>query len=233
MITYINLGKNGHLGNQLFQIASCIGIAQSKDDIPGFPDWVYKDYFSVPDKLFGHPADIDMGLDYLQDLRHFENVDNLIQNYFKPSKKALSILNKIPLLKRMCSKIGVHIRRGDYLSLPNHFPIPSIETYYKPAVKQIVSEVGYSDIYVFTNDPEWCRQNVPSEWIIIKDNEPWLDMFLLNTMDHIVMANSTFSWWAAYLSKRKRIIYRPEKWYGPELSHVDISHLFPTEWRYL
>lgn len=233
MITYINLGKNGHLGNQLFQIASCIGMADKQEVDVGFPEWGYMNYFSVPTELFGHSADVDMGLDYLQDLRHFKHINERILEYFKPSKRAIEILNKVQIVKEPGPKIGVHIRRGDYLSLPNHFPIPSLDDYYKPAISQIISEVGKSKVFVFTNDPEWCGYNVPAEWTVIQGNESWVDMFLLNAMDHIVMANSTFSWWAAYLSLRKRIIYRPQQWYGPELNHVDISNLFPTEWRYL
>ena len=79
MITYRHLGRNGQLGNQLWQIAGTVGIAHKEGDMAGFPFWRYRRYFSVPAEMFSD-LDLrlqgrDLGLDYLQDLRNFEDIE--------------------------------------------------------------------------------------------------------------------------------------------------------------
>ena len=92
MLTYRLLGRNGRLGNQLWQIASTIGIARARGEQAGFPFWRYRPYFSVPDGYFpdlGPPGSTeDIGHDWLQELGHFSDIEDEVRDYFAPSPLA-------------------------------------------------------------------------------------------------------------------------------------------------
>ena len=92
MITYRQLGRNGQLGNQLWQIASTAGIAHREGDVAGFPFWRYRRYFSVPEAMFPDLSSIpsrDLGLDYLQNVENFKGIEGAIRAYFSPAPRHL------------------------------------------------------------------------------------------------------------------------------------------------
>ena len=117
------------------------------------------------------------------------------------------------------SSVGIHIRRGDYLNSDAFRGICDLD-YYKRAIKIIIADGKSHSFYVFSNDLAWCEDNViplldknPIKMIShnTKNQSCW-DMFLMSHCKDLIIANSSFSWWGAFLNKRCGRIIAPQKW---------------------
>ena len=264
--TYDNLGYNGRLGNMLWQIAATIGRAHNAGGVARFnPNWEYRQFFSVPDEFFESidcsMERVDGETDYFQELSYWKDIDRLIRMYFTPSDKALAHLSTLfAPYDDGKQNVSVHVRRGDYVNLPGHFPLPT-QRYFHSAVSMVEDDLdGYSFLkhgcadarwLVFSDDPDWCRANLEYLGLVGRDvlimqgtprpvevvdrvGEPedqW-DMFLMSLCDHHIISNSTFSWWGAWLAMPfARPIY-PSKWFGSKVPNWERWGLgLPADWR--
>jgi hypothetical protein len=129
--------------------------------------------------------------------------------------------------------VSVHVRRGDYLGDGGFAACPP--EYYNAAVVRLVEELGRPiTCFVFSNDPAWAKANLTlgSETVIVDINDETaghFDMHLQSLCDHNIIANSTFSWWGAWLREttEKRVI-APKNWFAPgKPSNPDIC---PARW---
>lgn len=94
--------------------------------------------------------------------------------------------------------VSIHVRRGDYL---NHDHFCKLDTdYYGKAVEQFIPEIEKYHFVVFSNDIEWCKQNLIEGEMVTFMNQgtDYIDMILMSMCDHNIIANSSFSWWAAF-----------------------------------
>ena len=159
-----------------------------------------------------------------------------------------------------CVTIAMHFRIGDYAHIQQAHPILPLE-YYRQALKHVVANVSSSGFYsrdslpndkpkkfnvlifnqacdnavildhmrALKNDPEFAAQcrfhKVPDMF------EDWKQMMLMSVCDHNIIANSTFSWWGAYLNQNPgKIVCYPSTWFGPALKNHDTRDLFPSDW---
>jgi hypothetical protein len=239
IVAYRELGFYGRLGNQLWQIAGTFGIANRHAAEARFPDWPYLDRFCVPSRHFS--TLIPRGADawaiprhlpeqfryYLQDIGLWWHIQRRIRRYFAPSKASRSEMErKFADLLRIPNKTALHVRRGDYVRLYENHP-PATEDYYRMAIERL----GETSIVVFSDDMEWCREHIgwakPIRYI--DGNEDHEDLFLMTQCQHHIIANSSFSWWGAFLSRNRSPIY-PTKWYGPAHAIIDPTLMFPDGW---
>lgn len=117
------------------------------------------------------------------------------------------------------NSVGIHIRRGDYLAQPVYKNICNIE-YYKKSIEKILSDELPHSFYIFSNDMEWCIENIKplvkdNEIVFVTDNkgkDSYWDMFLMTYCKDLIIANSSFSWWGAFLNTQKGNIYAPARW---------------------
>lgn len=118
-----------------------------------------------------------------------------------------------------CNSVGIHVRRGDYLLEPDFRDICEID-YYKRAVEEIVKDGEKHSFYIFSNDMKWCKANlVPllgaHEVHLVTENvgknSCW-DMHLMRHCKDLIIANSSFSWWAAFLKENEGRVVAPIKW---------------------
>jgi hypothetical protein len=222
MITYRQLGRNGRLGNQLWQIASTIGIALQQGESAGFPFWRYRPYFSVPDRFFpdlNAAPSYDLGLDYLQDLKYLDGIQIEVREYFRPNPHVWGRLAlRFGDVVTLAHKTSIHVRRGDYLEHSDMFPPLPLE-YYAEAM-----ELTKGPYLVFSDDVAWCRRNLPGDCYFMEHNMDFEDLFLMAACDEHITANSTFSWWAAWLANT-RAIY-PRQW-GPGFEY-DSGQILPV-----
>jgi len=124
--------------------------------------------------------------------------------------------------------ISLHVRRGDYLNSQNFHPLCSLE-YYKKAITHFGDDVQY---VVMSDDIQWCRENLQIENAIYsKNSTPSIDMCIMSLCNDHIIANSTFSWWGAWLNSNldKKVI-APKVWFGPLYSHYDTSDLYCKNW---
>ena len=137
---------------------------------------------------------------------------------FPPFTKYTNILLKERLEKYTAASI--HVRRGDYLKSKYFKDICSI-TYYKKAISKLKGKDTIDLFLVFSNDPQWCKENLSAEFDDVeviyidwnKGKESFRDIQLMSLCKHNIIANSSFSWWGAWLNKHSdKIIIAPSKW---------------------
>ena len=239
--SYRNLGKNGRLGNQLFQIAGTVGKAHTDGTRAYFPTWNYAPYFSVPEHFFGDiPLDAtDFGRDYLQDTSLFSSCVSDVHIYFRFSDMALNnARDTFPQFSDRTEghRCAVHIRRGDYLKFGEHFPTCPIH-YFEFSMDEIRQKFSNVEFLVFTDDPDWCHGyfdgrediDIVSEKVENTIQREMAEFALMTSCDSLIISNSTFSWWAAFLSQSKHV-YVPNKWYNEALAHLDASKFLLPHW---
>ena len=108
--------------------------------------------------------------------------------------------------------VAMHVRRTDYLNFPDIFERCTLDYYFK-AMSMFSSETHR--FLVFSDDMEWCKENIKGEGIMYSEGFPAIeDLCIMAECQHFIIANSTFSWWGAWLAKSpdKRVIM-PEKWF--------------------
>ncbi|WP_295916124.1 alpha-1,2-fucosyltransferase [Anaerovibrio lipolyticus] len=142
--------------------------------------------------------------------------------------KNLSVSQQI---KNCANPVALHIRRGDYIA--TDFDVCGLD-YYQKAIKYITEKVGDIQLFVFSNDIPWAKENLKTDQEInFVDNNTeengYEDMRLMSLCRHHIIANSSFSWWGAWLGTAEdKIVVAPKKWMANEQSgHEDVV---PSEW---
>jgi hypothetical protein len=173
---------------------------------------------------------------YWQNWRYFVDIQEIIRKEFT-LRKALCPENQF-LADEIShtTSVGIHVRRGDYVSNPvtNQFHGLCSLDYYNQAIKLLSQKVTDPHFYIFSDDPEWVEQNLKLNYpsTVIRNNRverDYEDMYLMSQCQHFIIANSSFSWWAAWLSPNSnKIVIAPEHWFKGE-SKNPIDHL-PDTW---
>ena len=172
---------------------------------------------------------------YWQSSCYVRLVEREIREDFEFIKKDDKKLNK--LLNEIIEKnaVSIHVRRGDYLQANTKRIFGNICTdeYYKKAIAYIQRSVKDPVYYFFSNDIYWVRQNYIFDKAVyvseelFEDYEDWYDMYLMSVCKHNIIANSTFSWWGAWLNHNPgKIVVAPSKW----INGCDFEDIYPEGW---
>ena len=148
---------------------------------------------------------------YWQNYKYFESIKNELNNDFSLEHNLDNldpiILKKISETNSVC----IHVRRGDFLG--TDCEVVNVD-YYRNAFKKLNSKYKDLNFFIFSDDINWCKIN-----LIFLPNTTYCsftmlnDFHLMSLCNHFIIPNSTFSWWAAYLSKNKtKIVILPSKW---------------------
>jgi hypothetical protein len=132
--------------------------------------------------------------------------------------------------------VSVHIRRTDYLNPASGFQ-PLALTYYHSALEWMKAKVGNFQLFIFSDDPEWARRELKAMGYVsasmvsgtgLSDAE---ELVLMSKCQHHVIANSSFSWWGAWLNTdAAKNIVAPARWNGSDTS-IAVRDLIPAEWK--
>lgn len=248
VFTYDLLHRNGRLGNQLWQIASTMGLAAQADGIARFKSWEYRRFFSVPDEYFqrlpGGCEKVDGEADYLQELHYFESIQSDIRQFFKPSERIREELARrtAEIFGDSAHQTSLHVRRGDYLKYPDLFPLCSPE-YYERALQAAETKHPDHKVIVFSDDIAWCKKHFQGRGFTFmhgvtrpvevhqRRGEPadFWDVFIMTQCDQHIISNSSFSWWGAWLSENESPMY-PSLWYGPGYADIPWRRMIPDAW---
>jgi hypothetical protein len=175
-----------------------------------------------------------------QSERYFESIKAKVRSiYCLDHIEVTQISKEVETLMNTCISVSIHIRRGDYVSHPVFSKkLGALNlSYYKTAIELIVSEVGHSNIKLFfiSEDMDWCRSNFNSypNAVFIeqeKSRKGFLsDMRLISKSDHVIISNSTFSWWGAYIGQKEEgIVVAPKKW--AKTYDYTPPHIIPDSW---
>ena len=240
-VTFKKLGSYGRLGNQLFQVSAVISYARKNGIDHVLPEWrnqwtegvdmaeILRGPFNIDPHIGNQKTDdfIEASMEYsmiprsrrmnLQgyfqsDLYFFD--EEHIRNTFSPEQRIENeiVEKNIGTFEGHCS---IHVRRDDYLKYPEVHSFPGME-YYREAVSRMKAE-GYENFLVFSDDVKWCRENfIGSEYKFSeKNSRNYEDLFLMSLCSSHIIANSSFSWWGAWLSRNPhKIVIAPRRWFG-------------------
>ena len=221
----------GGLGNQLFQIAAGVSLAEKigsefclhdgQHHLPlqGSRIETYKDNIlkNIQFKDLGHVTLVPYRYDAPSYLPITE-VDNQVligyfqsEKYFKEHRDLIHELFYLPRVPTPEGSVSIHVRRGDYLKNPDIHPALDA-SYYREAL-EVVGD--YSKVYVFTDSdlPEGLELD---NMEIVAPGKDYEHLALMASCDHNVIANSTYSWWAAYLNTNNNKVIAPKTWFGPK-----------------
>ncbi len=173
---------------------------------------------------------------YWQSEKYFKDIERIIREDFTLSEEP-DYLNQQMIDKiRNCEAVSLHIRRGDYVSDPITTAYHGIcsEEYYYGAISKLEGYVQNPHFFVFSDDPAWAKENIDTRYptTIIDFNgseKDYEDMRLMSLCKHHIIANSSFSWWGAWLSNNpQKIVVAPKQWFNkPDIKTQD---LIPETW---
>jgi len=176
--------------------------------------------------------------DYYQNEKYFKNIEGIIRKEFtlkNPlTKESQAWQEKI---NRSGNSISVHIRRGDYIQdkkTKAHHGACDME-YYKKALEiiKLKSDKQSAEIFVFSDDINWTKENInfssPTYFISNPQIPDYEEMYLMSLCKHQIIANSTFSWWSAWLNQNvNKIVVAPKQWLANKTANeLDI---LPKTW---
>lgn len=168
---------------------------------------------------------------YWQSEKYFSDYADVIRNDF--TFPDIDNSNELYVTKiQQTNAVSVHIRMGDYVNHPLHGGICTLE-YYTQAIEIIKSKIANPMYFVFSNDIEWCKQNLEmSNAVYVTgnvDENSYRDMQLMSMCKHNVIANSSFSWWGAWLNNNpNKVVIAPSKWFNDE--SINTCDLLPESW---
>jgi len=166
------------------------------------------------------------------------------KNYSKEIKKIFNFSNQLDkqnhLIANDISKnnsISIHIRRGDFLLKRNNNHNIDLKDYYLKAIDKSSKCFKNPKYFIFTDDPLWVTENfiLDYSYIIVDVNygtKSFFDMYLMSLCKSNIIANSSFSWWSAWLNNNEdKIVYAPKDWFNDKSICTD--HLIPNSWNIL
>jgi len=186
------------------------------------------------EKFFNLPSDIHLE-GYFQSEKYFEQNEKIIRNEF--SFDAISSNDNEEMLRKIrdTESVSIHVRRGDYVSNSKTNKKHGVchPDYYSRAIAHIEQNVEKPVFFVFSDDMEWTKNNLKIDQLKFyidynKGKGSFEDMRLMSKCRHNIIANSSFSWWGAWLNNNsEKIVLTPKRWFNIERSTKD---LIPNTW---
>lgn len=172
---------------------------------------------------------------YFQSEKYFKEIENIIKNEFKIKNELLSEkIKKITKELNEIESVSIHVRRGDYVSNLStnkyHGVLPI--GYYKKAIDIINKKINNPTFYLFSDDIEWCKNNLKdlsNNMVFVEKQKDYEDLELMKNCKHNIIANSSFSWWGAWLNENpKKIVIAPNDWFANK--NINTKDLIPETW---
>ena len=189
------------------------------------------------DPGFAQYSDNSFLIGYWQSARYFESVADRVRREFTFHR---SMEECSPLVEELttCESVCLNIRRGDFVDNPKSRSFHGFYgmDYVEQAMEIIYSKIAHPKVFVFSDDVEWCRQNirlkcptcfVGHEWAGV-DFDQYL--YLMSQCRHFVIPNSSFAWWAVWINNRPegRTVVAPKRWFQDPVIRLD--DLIPSDW---
>ena len=173
-----------------------------------------------------------------QSERYFNDIERIIKNDFTVKTPQIGKDLKLGQIIKSTNSVSIHVRRGDYISNPktNKFHGTCTLDYYHKAINLITQKIDNLHFFLFSDDCEWVKQHLKIDFplVIVDHNNPdknYEDLRLMSQCKHHIIANSTFSWWGAWLSENPdKIVIAPQKWFAKEDLNQQTSDLIPDSW---
>ena len=173
---------------------------------------------------------------YWQSEKYFKNISNILKKELTPINEQTGKDKIIADQILSSNSVSIHLRRGDYITnsrTKDYHGNCTIE-YFLECIENIAGKVFDLKFFVFSDDPGWCHENLKIQYpITIVDHNTadynYQDLRLMSQCKHNIIANSSFSWWGAWLNNNpKKIVYGPKNWFNHPKN--DTRDLIPADW---
>ena len=213
----------------------------------GLSNWqtIETGLFHFDEELFNTcPDDVNLN-NYFQTEKYFKHIEKEIREDFTFNDEIVQDCNEV--MSEVGDAIFIHIRRGDYVATPNHHPVLPIE-YYEEGLSKFDSDIP---VLVFSDTLDWVREQklFDSDRFMISENHvkysnkiklgdgsvqqslvPYWDLCLMSMCKGAIIANSSMSWWGAWLQNGAGKVVAPNLWFGSAYSHYNMDDLIPETW---
>lgn len=174
---------------------------------------------------------------YWQSEKYFKDIENIIRSEFTLKHEPDAINKEIYHIIGNSNSVSIHVRRGDYISNPITNQVHGVcplDYYYRAIdkINELVKEPPH--FFVFSDDPNWAGENLKTEdpVMVVSHNsldKDYEDLRLMSLCKHHIIANSSFSWWGAWLcTNKEKIVIAPNKWFNT--NEHDTRDLIPDSW---
>lgn len=184
-------------------------------------------HFHFDEDLFNSCPDNITLNGYFQSEKYFKNIESEIREDFKFKSEIYDVAkNSFESLKSE-NVISLHIRRGDYIHNPNH-PVQTLE-YYKSALQNFDED---STVIIFSDDPQWVKNQDLFEndrFLVSDGGDTYIDLCLMTFCLGHIIANSSYSWWGAWLANSKKVV-APRKWFDADCSRHNTKDIYCDQW---
>jgi hypothetical protein len=170
---------------------------------------------------------------YWQNEKYFVDIREELLETFKiadtPSEPCSSYMD---MIKRK-NAVSIHIRRGDYAENPKVKKIHGVlsRDYYTEAIRLIKQQKPEPVFFFFSDDIEWCKLNLPESGVFVENTSDLEDLYLMSLCKNNIIANSSFSWWGAWLNEDpEKIVVAPRQWFADTGLNEIASEICPSSW---
>jgi hypothetical protein len=175
---------------------------------------------------------------YWQSEKYFYKIRELLLCEFEVKYKQDRHSREISDVIQSTNSISLHVRRADYVQNPHYNKIYGTcdQDYYSRAIQHIVERVSSPHFFLFSDDPDWVKRELKLEFpaTVIEHNGPersYEDLRLMSQCQHNIIANSSFSWWGAWLNQNPhKIVVAPTRWFADEARNAQAGDIVPEAW---
>ena len=217
------------LGNRLrIELFDCFDIKPDKVGLLGTNNVLSERGFEFDRNVFLASNQFNFTLyGFFQTEKYFQHGADEVRTQFTFKKQIVDECSDI-IEDIYDDPIALHIRRGDFLiNSGNHYNL-SLD-YYEKALKKF--DIN-RQVVIFSDDPNWCMEQalfVDNRFIVSQAAGPYHDLYMMTQCSDFIIANSTFSWWGAWLGNSGRVIV-PKQWFGSNNAHLNIKDLYCEHW---
>lgn len=175
---------------------------------------------------------------YWQSEKYFIDISDIIKNELQLNTAMSARGNEISMLIEDSNSVSLHIRRCDYKqgSYSDQILDALSIDYYIRAIKKLGAEEKNLKFFVFSDDPQWVKNNLKLECpVVYVDHNTaetnYEDLYLMSLCKHNIIANSSFSWWGAWLNNNPaKKVYAPKRWFNSNVRNIDEKDVIPEAW---
>lgn len=232
-----------------YGLFDCFDMGSVSESNKGLPPSNYEtvrtENFNFDEKFFNNCPDKVNVDSYFQTEKYFKHIEDEIRKDFTFKKEILESCEEV--ITSIGDAIFLHVRRGDYVATPDHHPTLSSD-YYIQALEQFDEDIP---VLVFSDDLNWCREQefLKPDRFLLSENHikysnriklgdgsiqqsliPYWDLCLMTLCKGAIIANSSMSWWGAWLQNNSGKVIAPNKWFGRAYSHYEMGDLIPESW---
>lgn len=192
-----------------------------------------KFYINFDSTILNKKGDVFLN-GYFQSEKYFKDIAEIIRGDFVLREELQGDAKLIATQMQSDRKaVALHCRRGDYVTHPEFGDIANLN-YYQRAIAAILELVPEANFYVFSDDIVWCQDTLPLPKNVTFVSSPLMkdyeELYLMSLCQHNIIANSSFSWWGAWLNAHpNKIVIAPQRW-SQSKDSTDFKDIIPKDW---